>query len=68
MRLAYAMIAQPSALETRMSTVALLFALSASTSPAADPATLAAIEATCHDYVDGQLEADPLWYPKPKAK
>ncbi len=51
-----------------MSTVALLFALSASTSPAADPATLAAIEATCHDYVDGQLEADPLWYPKPKAK
>ena len=53
------MIAQPSALETRMSTVALLFALSASTSPAADPATLAAIEATCHDYVDGQREADP---------
>ncbi len=42
-----------------MSTVALLFALSASTSPAADPATLAAIEATCHDYVDGQREADP---------
>jgi hypothetical protein len=39
--------------------VALLFALSAATSPAADPATLAAIEATCHDYVDGQLEADP---------
>lgn len=42
-----------------MSTIALLFALSAATSPAADPATIAAIEATCHDYVDGQLEADP---------
>jgi len=27
--------------------------------PAADAATLAAIEATCLDYVDGQLEADP---------
>lgn len=25
----------------------------------ADPATIAAIEATCFDYVDGQLEADP---------
>ena len=25
----------------------------------ADPATVAAIEATCFDYVDGQLEADP---------
>jgi len=24
-----------------------------------DPATIAAIEATCFDYVDGQLEADP---------
>ncbi|KRA75829.1 hypothetical protein ASD78_07640 [Lysobacter sp. Root667] len=24
-----------------------------------DPATLTAIEATCFDYVDGQLEADP---------
>lgn len=24
-----------------------------------DPATVAAIEATCFDYVDGQLEADP---------
>ena len=42
-----------------MSTVALLFALSAAASPAADAATIAAIEATCHDYVDGQLEADP---------
>ena len=26
---------------------------------AADPATIAAIEASCFDYVDGQLEADP---------
>ena len=26
---------------------------------AADPATIAAIEATCFDYVDGQLEANP---------
>ncbi len=56
---AHAMIAPRPELETRMSTIALLFALSAATSPAADPATLAAIEATCHDYVYGQLEADP---------
>lgn len=56
---AHAMIAPRPELETRMSMIALLFALSAATSPAADPATLAAIEATCHDYVDGQLEADP---------
>lgn len=27
--------------------------------PSADPATIAAIEATCFDHVDGQLEADP---------
>lgn len=27
--------------------------------PSADAATIAAIEATCFDYVDGQLEADP---------
>ncbi|OUL25947.1 hypothetical protein BV378_14010 [Nostoc sp. RF31YmG] len=27
--------------------------------PAADPAELAAIQATCHDYLDGQLEGDP---------
>ena len=27
--------------------------------PIADPATIAAIEATCFDYVDGQLQADP---------
>ena len=26
---------------------------------AADPATIAAIEATCFDYLDGQLEGDP---------
>jgi hypothetical protein len=25
----------------------------------ADPATIAAIEATCYDYIDGQLQADP---------
>ncbi|QNP39729.1 nuclear transport factor 2 family protein [Lysobacter solisilvae (ex Woo and Kim 2020)] len=31
----------------------------AATPPVADPATIAAIEATCFDYVDGQLEADP---------
>ncbi len=31
----------------------------ASTPPVADPATVTAIEATCLDYVDGQLEADP---------
>ena len=30
-----------------------------SSSPSADPATIAAIEATCFDYVDGQLEANP---------
>jgi hypothetical protein len=30
------------------------------TAPAvADPATISAIEATCFDYVDGQLEGDP---------
>ncbi|KAG1386150.1 hypothetical protein G6F60_014583 [Rhizopus arrhizus] len=56
---AHAMIAPRPELETRMSAIALLFALSASTRPAADPTTIAAIEATCHDYVDGQLEADP---------
>ena len=27
--------------------------------PSANPATIAAIEATCFDYVDGQLEGDP---------
>ncbi|GAB3748659.1 nuclear transport factor 2 family protein [Lysobacter olei] len=44
-----------------MSTLALLLAAAAATANPipADAATLAAIEATCHDYVDGQLEADP---------
>lgn len=45
-----------------MSAVFLILAAAATTPPAAtvpDPATLAAIEATCFDYVDGQLEADP---------
>ena len=43
-----------------MSTLSLLLALTpAATAPVADPATLAAIEATCLDYVDGQLEGDP---------
>lgn len=40
----------------------LLALASATTSPpvaAASPADLAAIEATCFDYVDGQLEGDP---------
>ena len=34
-------------------------AVAAPTPSDADPATIAAIEATCFDYVDGQLEADP---------
>ena len=44
-----------------MSLLSLLMAATAATSPApmADAATLAAIEATCLDYVDGQLEGDP---------
>ena len=45
-----------------MSTLSLMLALAAATTPVAtnpDAATLAAIEATCYDYVDGQLEADP---------
>ena len=44
-----------------MSTLSLILA-AAATTPAAtdtDAATLAAIEATCYDYVDGQLEGDP---------
>jgi hypothetical protein len=41
-----------------MSVLTLLLAASV-TSPVADPATRAAIEATCLDYVDGQLEGDP---------
>lgn len=42
--------------------LALMFAAATATTPAtpaADAATLAAIEATCFDYVDGQLEGDP---------
>src|SRR5690606_41610673 len=31
----------------------------AQSGPAVDPATRAAIEATCFDYLDGQLEGDP---------
>lgn len=31
----------------------------ATAAPAADPATIAAIEAVAYDYVDGQLEGDP---------
>lgn len=46
-----------------MSLVGLMFAAAAATttSPPAtvDPATRAALEATCFDYVDGQLEGDP---------
>ncbi len=45
-----------------MSALFLILAAAATAPPAAivpDPATLAAIEATCFDYVDGQLEADP---------
>lgn len=45
-----------------MSTLSLMLALATTTTPVAtnpDAATLAAIEATCYDYVDGQLEADP---------
>ena len=34
-------------------------AAAATAPPPPDAATLAAIEATCFDYVDGQLEADP---------
>ncbi|WP_051412621.1 nuclear transport factor 2 family protein [Pseudoxanthomonas sp. J35] len=34
-------------------------AAAASAAPAIEPATRAAIEATCFDYVDGQLEGDP---------
>ena len=34
-------------------------ATTAASPPSVDPATLAAIEATCFDYLDGQLEGDP---------
>lgn len=39
--------------------IAAVAAVAANTPSAPDAATLAAIEATCLDYVDGQLEADP---------
>ncbi|WP_312236685.1 nuclear transport factor 2 family protein [Stenotrophomonas sp.] len=45
-----------------MSALFLILATAATAPPAAtvpDPTTLAAIEATCFDYVDGQLDADP---------
>ena len=44
-----------------MSLLSLVMAATAASTPApaADVATLAAIEATCLDYIDGQLEADP---------
>ena len=44
-----------------MSLLSLVMAATAASTPApaADAATLAAIEATCLDYIDGQLEADP---------
>jgi len=45
-----------------MTPLALLLALAGATAPAPpaiDPTTRAAIEATCLDYVDGQLEGDP---------
>ena len=45
-----------------MLVLSLLLAASGAAAPAPsaiDPATIAAIEATCFDYVDGQLEANP---------
>jgi hypothetical protein len=45
-----------------MSALFLILAAAATAPPAAtvpDPTTLVAIEATCFDYVDGQLDADP---------
>lgn len=45
-----------------MWTLPLVLAVASAATPApanVEPATLAAIEATCFDYVDGQLEANP---------
>lgn len=45
-----------------MTPLALMLAVAGATNPAVpviDPGTRAAIEATCLDYVDGQLEGDP---------
>lgn len=39
--------------------LAALVALTASAAAAQDAATITAIERTCYDYVDGQLEGDP---------
>lgn len=42
--------------------ISLVLVASSAAAPASsaiDPATIAAIEATCFDYVDGQLEANP---------
>lgn len=40
-------------------TLAAASVASAAPPPAIEPTTLAAIEATCFDYLDGQLEGDP---------
>lgn len=42
-----------------MSATALFLVAAVASSPSPDAATEAAIEATCFDYVDGQLQADP---------
>lgn len=42
-----------------LTTLLTLAAAAATPAPAASPADVAAIEATCFDYVDGQLEGDP---------
>ena len=42
-----------------LTTLLTLAAATATPVPTASPADLAAIEATCFDYVDGQLEGDP---------
>lgn len=45
-----------------MAVFSLILAAAAATAPApaaVDPATVAALEATCFDYLDGQLEGDP---------
>ena len=42
-----------------LATASAASATNAASPPAVDPATVAAIEATCFDYLDGQLEGDP---------
>src|SRR5262245_38333796 len=53
----------PTATELPMPLMSLFLAAAAATTPvppaAIEPGTRAAIEATCFDYVDGQLEGDP---------